>query len=404
MMTTLITNSNEGNLRDELFALSADADRINVAVAFFSASELLRQWDSDGIKINLIVSLRPPTSYYSLREIQSCLNIDINFLGPKFHSKFILFYNKKELIGSVIGSSNFTSGGLEGNIETNIYIKDHKFLLNLNEHFQNLLEDSHLLQPSDLDQYKSIYDNYIKNKKKTDGELNNFESNTIRNRKKRGKQKACKEARLYFEYWRTVDEVRELIKNYSDKYFPKIPYYLVLDCFWHWVKAIWHKETGKSLNRRNQRKEIPKLFLAFAKSDLSHWPKDNLKRSKSIFQLLLSIKKIESLTKNQALEVFSNLHSTSTRIQRFGADEDFKSENSITAIRSALKYLLYSNDEMDWRIHNLIKTGSKLKLHHLGPSGVQEINGWTRPDTYPIRNEKANKALELLGYDLEKEG
>lgn len=65
-----------------------------------------------------------------------------------------------------------------------------------------------------------------------------------------------------------------------------------------------------------------------------------------------------------------------------------------------MKYLLYSNDEMDLRIHNLMKN-PKYKLHRLGSSGIQEINGWTRPTEYPIRNDKADKALEILGYKLD---
>jgi hypothetical protein len=52
---------------------------------------------------------------------------------------------------------------------------------------------------------------------------------------------------------------------------------------------------------------------------------------------------------------------------------------------------------MDLRIHNLIKN-PKYKLQRLGSSGVQEINGWTNPTTYPIRNDKADKAIEILGY------
>jgi hypothetical protein len=85
-------------------------------------------------------------------------------------------------------------------------------------------------------------------------------------------------------------------------------------------------------------------------------------------------------------------------IQRFNADDLFIAENTLHQIRTSFKYLLYSNDEMDLRIHNLIKN-PKYKLQRLGSSGVQEINGWTRPTTYPIRNDKADRALQILGYN-----
>ena len=86
-------------------------------------------------------------------------------------------------------------------------------------------------------------------------------------------------------------------------------------------------------------------------------------------------------------------------IKRFGADHLFISENNIKKIRNSLKYLLYSKDEMDLKIHNLMKN-PKYKLQRLGSSGIQEINGWTRPSAYPIRNDKADKALKILGYKL----
>jgi phosphatidylserine/phosphatidylglycerophosphate/cardiolipin synthase-like enzyme len=74
----------------------------------------------------------------------SALNVDISFLGNDFHSKFFLFYKQKELIGGVIGSSNFTSGGLVKNIETNILIKDNDTLKELQKHFDELLQNSNI--------------------------------------------------------------------------------------------------------------------------------------------------------------------------------------------------------------------------------------------------------------------
>jgi len=400
-MTTVLTNSSKDNLRNQLKSFASKADRIDIAVAFFSDSDLLKQWDNENKKINLIVSLRPPTNFYSLKDLQSAINIEISFLGDDFHSKFILFYKRGELIGAVIGSSNFTFGGLVKNIETNIFTKDNEILSELQTHFYDLLAESNLLQPTDLDNYETVYKNWLARQKKENAELDKFKTKTTKNRTKR-KQKVriTKEARQYFDYWRIVDEVKELVKSISDKYYPNIPYYLVLDSFWHWVKAIWHKETGKTLDRKNQRTQIPKLFIEFIKTDTEEFPKEKNRRSKQIFQVYLSPQNINRLTKTKAKEVFQHLHSSGMPIQRFSADDLFIDENTIQKIRTSFKYLLYSNDEMDLRIHNLIKN-PKYKLQKLGSSGVQEINGWTRPETYPIRNDKADRALQILGYNLD---
>jgi HKD family nuclease len=400
-MTNILTNiSSKDNLRKQLQILSKKADRIDIAVAFFTDSDLLKQWAAEDKNINLIFSFRPPTSYFALRDLQSAMKVNISFLGNEFHSKFIIFYKQGKPYAAVLGSSNYTSGGLVENTETNVLLTDDKILSNLKSHFNELLEDSHSLEPTDLDNYAPIYKNWLSRQQKENNELAKFKTSTTKNRTK-GKLKASitKEARQYRDYWRTVDEVKELIKEISDKHYPNIPYYLVLDSFWHWIKVTWHKETGITLDRNNQRTQIPKLFREFVKNDISKQLSYKKRISKQIFESYLSQRNVEKLTKSKAKELFQNLHSTGNNIQRFGADELFVEENSIQKIRAALKYLLHSGDEMDLRIHNLMKN-PKYKLSNLGPSGVQEINGWTYPEKYPIRNNKADDALKILGYNL----
>lgn len=404
-MTSVITNTANGNLSNKLKSLAANADSIEIAVAFFSDSELIRQWSNEKKKVNLLFSLRPPTSFHSLKDLQSALNVDISFLGNDFHSKFFLFYKQKEIIGGIIGSSNFTSGGLVKNIETNVFIEDNTTLSELQKHFGELIQNSNLLQPTDLDAYELVYKNWLARQVKENAELEKFKIKTTKNRTKRKlKVGITKEARQYFEYWRIVDEIKDLVKDISHKAYPNIPYYLALDHFWHYVKVYWHKETGRKLNKSNRSQQIPKLFSRYIKwhreVEKENYPKFMMKQSKNVFQVYLSEKNIDKLTKAKAKEIFQNLHSSGMPIQRFSADDLFVAENDIVKIRNAWKYLLYSNDEMDLKIHNLMKN-PKYKLHRLGSSGIQEINGWTRPTDYPIRNDKADKALEILGYKID---
>ena len=124
------------------------------------------------------------------------------------------------------------------------------------------------------------------------------------------------------------------------------------------------------------------------------------KTSKTIFAKLLSKNNISKLTKKDAKQIYGKLHSGAMRTRRFGSDEKFINENSIQRIRSSLKYLLYSNDELVLRIHNLC-VNSEYKLNQVSSSGTQELIGWVTPDKYPIRNKKADDALKLLGYELE---
>jgi len=169
-----------------------------------------------------------------LKSIQTNPNIDCRFLDDKFHSKIYLFYIKDKLFAAIIGSSNFTAGGLSNNIETNIIITDDKLLQQIKKQYESILEFSHLLQPSDLDKYKIIFDNFKNREKENNNEQSDFQSRILKNRQKRKKnQKVNKEAKRYFAFWKIVDEVKDMVSDISEKQFPDIPIYLTIDHFWH---------------------------------------------------------------------------------------------------------------------------------------------------------------------------
>jgi HKD family nuclease len=46
-MTTVITNTKSDNLRNKLKTLASKADSIEIAVAFLSDSELIKQWNTN---------------------------------------------------------------------------------------------------------------------------------------------------------------------------------------------------------------------------------------------------------------------------------------------------------------------------------------------------------------------
>lgn len=81
----IITNNKQGNLKDILSDFANKADKIRIATAFVSDSTFILDWLDKSKQVDLLVSLRPPTNYYSLKEIQPKLGINIQFLGDDFH-------------------------------------------------------------------------------------------------------------------------------------------------------------------------------------------------------------------------------------------------------------------------------------------------------------------------------
>lgn len=404
MQKLIITNNEDRNLKHLLFELGDKAERIKVATAFFSDTEIITNWLDKSKQVDLLVSLRPPTNYYSLKTVHPKLGVNIQFLGDDFHSKFFIFYDKGNPFACIIGSSNFTSGGLHKNIETNAILTDNKYLNEIEKHFASLWEQSFLLQPTDLDNFKKVFDNFQKRAEQTAKEQSELQKKILTKRtSSKKKTKVSKKAKQYFAFWRIVDEVKEIVNEFSEKEYPSIPVYISIDHFWHWVKTVWSKENRPKPTATNRKTAIQKLFKEYCDWDKNNdnYTKRMAKTSRTLFAKLLSQNKIDSLSKDEAQKIYGNLHSGAMRTKRFGADKIFVRENSIHKIRTSLKYLLYSNEELDLRIHNLC-VNPDYKLSQFGSSGTQEIIGWVNPNKYPIRNDKADEALKLLGFELEE--
>ena len=67
-----------------------------------------------------------------------------------------------------------------------------------------------------------------------------------------------------------------------------------------------------------------------------------------------------------------------------------------------LYYIIYNDSiSIEERVYESANN-SKKHIPYLGESVIGELIGWARPDEYPIRNNRVNKALRALGYDLKR--
>lgn len=71
------------------------------------------------------------------------------------------------------------------------------------------------------------------------------------------------------------------------------------------------------------------------------------------------------------------------------------------SVRDVLLYVLYSGESKDVpsRIFDAT-TDPKYKIPHFGISSIGELVGWAFPDLFPPRNDRTNKALRSLGFDV----
>ena len=401
METEVLTNNVYKNLKSVLLDSELEFDAIKIASAFFNYAEPIDKWLSEGKCIKLLVSLRPTTDYYALKKIMYNDNISIKFLKSDFHSKLIVLLRNDSPILSIIGSSNFTNGGLENNIETNLITRSKNIMGDIDNRLNFLWEKGYSLEISDMDKYKVVYDKF-KNYN-IQSEANELLDKLTRDRNKDKPKITISEAREYKIYWNYVNQIRDIVNDISQKEYPHIPVYLTIDHFWHWIKTVWAKENAPLDNPDETL--IAKMFEEYCFWDKSNknYTSEMKKISDDIFKKYLSAENIKNLDKDKLKEIYSNLHSGKERAIRFGADEDFVNTNDIEQIKESLFYLLYSNDDIEVKINNLCDRNGKYKLNEMNISTVQELIGWVFTEKYPIRNKKSNDALEMIGFKFKKQ-
>jgi len=402
-MSKLIDNIDQNVFGEHLRKCGENADYIEIAVAFFTDMELIKKWVEEGKYIDLYVALQIPTKPAALRLLLQLDTTKVNlyYVTKSFHSKCYLFNRDKSEKTGFIGSSNFTNGGLFNNIEANMLVDtDNEGMLSeIQNHFDRLKEFSNVLTPIELDKYETIYDRNKDSLRKIKSDQKEF--NQARKSKKKIKpDKICKEARDYLKFWEKVDIIVKLIKVLSEEEWPKVPVYLTVDHFWHWIKVEWDKKNIRKIqgDLKYREAEVPRLFKKYIRYDTAgpNWTKNMPQVSKRL-KFLLGRKRINKLSNEEAEEVYRSLQSGNSRAVRFSADKKFTKENGIKRIRKSLEYLLFSEDQIIERIHRLIND-PKYKLSEFGPSNTQELIGWMFPGDMPLRNRKADFAVEMLGY------
>lgn len=70
-------------------------------------------------------------------------------------------------------------------------------------------------------------------------------------------------------------------------------------------------------------------------------------------------------------------------------------------VREVLEFVLWGSrpSDMEQRLW-LGVWANDYKLSHFGQSTLGEAVGWARPDEFPPRNNRTNKALRALGHDV----
>ena len=121
---------------------------------------------------------------------------------------------------------------------------------------------------------------------------------------------------------------------------------------------------------------------------------DDRQRREEFFSAILNKEKIERFTEFEIREIVSNLWATTLWTNKEYLVKKLIQENGIDNLKRALIDLLYGREDFEKRFDKFMK-----EIKGLGPASVTEILCFFNPKEYGIWNDKARKALKILGFD-----
>lgn len=148
------------------------------------------------------------------------------------------------------------------------------------------------------------------------------------------------------------------------------------------------------------RDTAPRIRERFSAASLANWKLEDFQET---FFEVHAFKMHARQMRNAALGLNKNHHETvrerSDRVARWLWDQP--REASQMHIRDLVQFLIWGSApaNMAERLW-LATTDSQRRYSHFGPSTLGEAVGWARPDEFPPRNNRTNKALRSLGHEV----
>jgi len=166
---SLVTNNNQSNMFDEISKNLSKCNSFIFSVAFISFGGLhliLKALDTakeNNVKGKLLTSdYQNFTDPAALRKLQEFGNVESKIYLQKtqggFHTKAYIFENDED-ITLYIGSSNITEKALLKNVEWNVKViskKDHPFVVDVLNQFNELWNKTQTIDENFLDQYEAF--------------------------------------------------------------------------------------------------------------------------------------------------------------------------------------------------------------------------------------------------------
>lgn len=381
------------------------------------------------------------------------LKVRARLIKGHFHSKIIWWHG----FGAYIGSANLTSSAWFSNVECGVFLEESEIIgtslqINLEQQFDYLRINSTPLTAEllkALSRLSTFESAAYKAKQRLSSE---FESATKDIPRYAGLA-ACGPAsrttaftRFTAEWNETLELLRGLCRNFHDLNLrpswvaPEAEPAVHFDQFLHayyYVRVrdeMEDEENKRSIELVNRAYEHYKHDPTTALHEAAKWwaslPMAPYGEDAFIGTIAPHMRdmfaqgNLSTWTLEDFQEVFFNVHAFKMHARQvrnvvYGLDKDHKEpmqarsdrlamwlwtqrrEPGQKTVRELLEFLIWGThpSNMVERLW-MVTTDPVWRYDHLGPSSLGEAVGWARPDQYPPRNNRTNKALRSLGHDV----
>jgi len=145
---------------------------------------------------------------------------------------------------------------------------------------------------------------------------------------------------------------------------------------------------------REQREKIRSYYKRISK--LSEFQQEKILRHKrtALVDFLRTSEKIDQMTELDVGKMISNLWAYNAWTNKDYVVENIVRDNTLSKLKEYFKKLLHSDEPFEKRFDDFSRN-----VKHFGPASITEILCLYDPTRYGIWNDKARKALKILGFD-----
>ena len=372
-----------------------------------------------------------------------------------FHPKVI--YIKE--YGLYVGSANMTYSALYNNVEAGVFIYENELTQTMkdkiNDFFNHLRKQSIPVSEEEVDNLEKYQETVFFEKKKIEESNNVIDENFedyfshlfllkpgVQDFETEKKDRIKKKKLLFLQEWRETQNFLKIISkrikeigNQPSWVSKEASLAILTDQLLHayyYIHILKGKEDKKSveivsdfyeMNKRDPQKAVDEAIEWWGELEEAPLSEDkhiNIwgPKNRDLLKKLI----VQDLAYDEFYVVFSQNHASTTHARQipnkfFKLPKDFNtdSEGRIKiftewlfrqkskkglSIQEVIRYLISDNNiSLEEKIFTALND-EKYRIERFGKSIIGELVGWGRPDISFLRNNRVNKGLRCLGYDV----